>query len=75
MDFAPSIRISPDIASDLLNQIKSFLIDDRFLSIFKNHPAILRNIVALLVLEMLNCFEVYGVTEVLLFSENRNDSR
>ena len=73
--FSPSIWISFHIASNSLNIIKSFLIYDCFLCIFKYRPVILRYIMAFLILEMLSGFEVHCMTKILPFLQNTCDGR
>ena len=70
MDLTPSVRISADGTADLLDQIKSLLIDDRLLCVFEDHPVVLRNIMALLVLEMLNGLEIDRMAQILRLSED-----
>ena len=70
VNLTPSVRIAADIASDLLNQIKGCLIDDRLLCILKDYPVILRHIMTLLVLEMLGRLEIDGMPKILLLSQN-----
>ena len=74
MDLAPSVRISADSTTDLLDQIKSLLIDDRLLCVLEDHPVVLRNIVTLLILEMFCGLEVDRMPQIFRLPEDRYDS-
>ena len=53
---------------ELLDQIEGLLIDDRFLSVLEDHPVILRNIMAFLVLEMFSGLEVDRMPQIFRLS-------
>ena len=74
MDLTPSVRISADSTADLLDKIEGFLIDNRLLSVLKDHPVILRYIVTLLILEVLRRFEIDGMAQIFRLSEDGYDS-
>ena len=59
--FAPAVWITPYIATDFLHQIKGLLVDNGFMSILKDLPFVLRNIVAFLVLKVLAGLEIDGM--------------
>ncbi|ETO98524.1 hypothetical protein HMPREF1495_1318 [Lachnoanaerobaculum sp. MSX33] len=73
MCFTPTIRIPPDITAKPLNNIIGFLINNRFLRIFKDDPLILRNIMTFLIFEVLPSLEINCVTKVLSLLENVHD--
>lgn len=75
MDLTPSVRISPDITADLLDQIEGELVDDRLLRVLEDHPVILRNIMALLILEVLRGLEVDRMAQIFRFPENAYNGR
>ena len=58
---APAVRVAFYIRPDALHVVKSLLVDNGFVGVFKDRPLALWNIVAFLVLEMLAGFEIDGV--------------
>ena len=71
--FAPAVRVASDISSDFLHKVKSWLVDDWLMGIFKNRPFVLRHIMAFLVLKMLACFEIDRMPQILtLFKDFYN---
>ena len=73
MDLTPSVRVSADSTADLLDQIECFLIDDRLLRVLEDHPVVLRNIMALFILEMFRGLEIDRMAQVFWFPENGYD--
>ena len=55
---APAVRVAFYIRPDALHVVKSLLVDNGFVGVFKDRPLALWNIVAFLVLEMLAGFEI-----------------
>ena len=48
--FAPAVRVAPDVAADFLHKVKSLLIDDGLVGIFKDRPLTFVHIMTFLVL-------------------------
>ena len=65
MRLSPSIRISLNSAPYPLDVINGLLINDRLLRILENLPLGFINVMALFILKVLSCLEVYCVTKVL----------
>jgi len=65
MRLSPSVRISLNPAPYPLDVIKGLLINNRLLRILENLPLGFINIMALFILKVLSCLEVYSVTKVL----------
>ena len=57
--FAPTVWITPYLSSDALYVVKGFLVDNRRMGILKDQPLVFIYIMALFVLEMLACLEIY----------------
>lgn len=53
--FAPAVRVASDISSDFLHKVKSWLVDDWLMGIFKNRSFVLWHIMVFRVLKMLAC--------------------
>ena len=70
----PAVWISPDITSNFLHKFEGLLVNNGFMGILENRPFILRNIVALLVLEVLAGLEIAGVSQVFTLLQNIDDS-
>ena len=62
---SPAVRITLHIAANLLNQSEGFLVNNRLLRTGEHRPLIHRNIVTLLVLEVLPGLEIHGFAQVL----------
>ena len=58
---APAVRVAFYIRPDALHIVKSLLVDNGFVGIFKNCPLALWNVVAFLVLEVLAGLEIDGM--------------
>lgn len=57
--FAPTIGITPYLSSDALYVVKGFLVYDRRMGVLKDQPLVFIDIMALFILEMLACLEIY----------------
>ena len=73
MRFSPAVRVAPDVAPDALHIIKSRLVNNGLMGIFKNRPFAFIDIVAFLILEVLAGFEIDCVTEIFPLFENIHD--
>ena len=71
--FAPAVRVAPDITPDALHVVKSFLVDDSFMGVFKNRPFAFIHIMAFLVLEVLTSLEVDRMAEIFPLFEDVDD--
>ena len=61
---AVTVRVASGISPNTLYVVKSFLVDNGLVSVLKNRPFALVNIMAFLVLEMLACLEVDSMAQV-----------
>ena len=73
-NFAPSIGVSSDLASDFLCKVESLLADNGFMGILENRPFVLRHIMAFLVLKVLSGLEIDGMTEIFTLFQQIDDS-
>ena len=73
--FAPAVRVASDFAADFLHKVKGLLVDDRLMSILENCPFVLRDIMAFLVVAVLSCLEIDGVSQIFTLVKNVADGR